>query len=74
MNTATIEEVIFHLPQEARAQLAHKLLLSLEAQTDGEIADEWRQEALRRADDLDQGAATLLSADSVRTAAQSLLR
>lgn len=73
MNTETLEEAVFHLPKEARAQLAHKLLLSLEAQTEAEIAEEWRNEAQRRANDLDRGV-TLLSADAVRSAAHALLK
>lgn len=74
MISATIEEAVFQLPEEERAQLAHKLLLSLDAQTEVEIAEDWRNEAKQRADDIDRGVATLVSADSVRVAAQALLR
>jgi len=74
MTADTIEEVALHLPEQQRAQLAHKLLLSLDTQGEIEIADEWRNEAKRRAADLDNGLATPVSADAVRAAAQALLR
>ncbi|MCK9199631.1 MAG: addiction module protein [Gallionella sp.] len=74
MTIDTIEDAALHLPEQQRAELAHKLLLSLEMQGESEIAAEWRNEAKRRADDLDSGLATLVSADAVRAAAQKLLR
>lgn len=74
MTAATIEDAALQLPEEERAQLAHKLLLSLDSQTEIEIADDWRNEASRRAGDIDSGVATLVSADAVRAAAQALLR
>ncbi len=74
MVAATIEDAVLGLPEEERAQLAHKLLISLDTQTEVEIAEDWRNEASRRAADIDSGAATLVSADAVRAAAQALLR
>ncbi len=74
MLTATIEDAVLGLPQIERAQLAHKLIESLDAQTEAEIAEDWRNEATRRAADIDSGAAVLVSADAVLAAAQSLLR
>jgi putative addiction module component (TIGR02574 family) len=62
------------LPEQQRAQLTHKLLLSLDTQDENEIAVAWRDEVLRRAADLDNGVATLISADAVRAAAKKLLR
>ena len=38
MNTQTLEEAVLHLPMRQRAELAHKLLLSLEAESEDEIA------------------------------------
>ena len=38
MNAETIEHTALHLPMQQRAELAHKLLLSLEAQGADEIA------------------------------------
>jgi putative addiction module component (TIGR02574 family) len=74
MISATIEEAVFQLPEDERAQLAHRLLMSLDTQTEVEIAEAWRNEAKQRADDIDRGVASLVSAESVRAAAQALLR
>ena len=74
MNTATIEDAALHLPEQARAQLAHKLLISLDTQSEIEIAEDWRNEASRRAADIDNGTATLIPADAVRAAARALLK
>ena len=74
MTAETIEEAALHLPEQQRAQLAHKLLLSLDPQSETEIAKEWRSEAQRRAADLDNGLATPIPAEVVRAAAQALLK
>ena len=68
MTISTLEDEALHLPEQERAQLAHKLLLSLEAQGEAEIAEDWRNEAMRRATDLDRGLASPISADVVRAA------
>lgn len=74
MTVETIEDAALHLPEQERARLAHKLILSLEAQGEIEIAEDWRGEAKRRAEDLDSGLANAVSAEVVRAAAQALLR
>jgi len=74
MTISTLEDEALHLPEQERARLAHKLLLSLDAQGEIEIAEDWRGEAKRRAEDLDSGLATAVSAEVVRAAAQVLLR
>ena len=74
MTTDTIEDAALHLPETQRAALAHKLLLSLESQSEAEIAQLWRNEAIRRAADIDSGAVKSLSADEVRAAAKKLLK
>lgn len=74
MTAETIEDAALHLPEQQRAQLAHKLLLSLDTQGENEIAEAWRNEAKRRAADLDNGVASLIPADVVRAAAKKLLR
>lgn len=74
MTADTLEDSALHLPPQQRAQLAHKLLLSLEEQSEEEIAQAWSAEAQRRAADIDSGLATPVSADEVRAAARSLLR
>ena len=53
MNTQTLEEAVLHLPMRQRAELAHKLLLSLEAESEDEIAQAWHAEAIRRAAELE---------------------
>lgn len=55
------------LPEKARAELAHALILSLD-ETSGEtesIADAWETEVERRADRAKQGAASGRPADEV---------
>ena len=74
MTTNTIEDAALHLPETQRAALAHKLLLSLESQSEAEIAQLWRNEALRRAADIDSGAVKSLSADEVRESAKKLFK
>ena len=74
MTTDTLEDAALNLPETQRAALAHKLLLSLESQSEAEIAQLWRNEAIRRAADIDSGAVKSLSADEVRAAAKKLLK
>ena len=74
MTVETIEEAALHLPEQQRAQLAHKLLLSLDTQSETEIAEEWRSEVQRRAADIDNGLANPIPAEVVRAAAQALLK
>jgi hypothetical protein len=74
MNTETLEDTALHLPLKQRAELAHKLLLSLEAQNEDEIAETWRVEALRRSAEIDSGVADTVSAKEVSAAARALLR
>jgi hypothetical protein len=72
MNTETLEEAVLHLPMRQRAELAHKLLLSLENQTDEEIAEAWRVEALRRSAEIDDGTVRIVSAEEADAASQLL--
>ena len=74
MNTETVEQAALHLPAQQRAELAHKLLLSLDDQDEGEIAQAWHAEAIRRAAEIDSGQADTVSAEDARAAAQTLLR
>ena len=74
MNAEAIEQAALHLPTQQRAELAHKLLLSLEEVSKDEIAQAWHTEAIRRAAELDSGQADTVSAEEVRAAAQALLR
>ena len=74
MTTDAIEDAALHLPESQRAALAHKLLLSLESQSEAEIVQLWRNEAIRRAADIDSGAVKSLCADEVRASAKKLLK
>jgi len=74
MTNDAIENAALHLPDVQRAELAHKLLLSLETQSEAEIAEQWRMAAKQRADELDSGAVETISADAVRATAKTLLR
>ena len=74
MNTETLEDTALHLPLKQRAELAHKLLLSLEAQNEDEVAEAWHAEALRRAAEIDSGVADTVSSEEASAAARALLR
>lgn len=74
MNTETIEHTVLHLPMQQRAELAHKLLLSLEEQDEDEIAEAWRIEAVRRAAELDSGLIDTVSAEEATAAVRLLLK
>ena len=74
MNSKRIEEEALHLPEEERAKLAQKLLLSLDAPSEAEITEDWLIEAQRRARELDEGLVQPISAEEVRRKAQALLR
>lgn len=74
MNTETIEDTALHLPPQQRAELAHKLLLSLEEQSEDEIAEAWRVEALRRSAEIDSGLVDTVSSEEVSAAARALLK
>lgn len=74
MKLKQIEDEALRLPEDERAELAQKLLLSLDAPSEGEIAEDWLAEAQRRARELDEGTVQPISADEVRRKAQALLR
>lgn len=74
MKLKQIEEEALHLPEEERAELVQKLLLSLDAPSECEVAEVWLVEAQRRSRELDEGAVRPVPADEVRRKAQALLR
>lgn len=74
MDTESIEREALHLPTAARAQLAHKLLLSLEDLSEAELDELWLDEAERRTRDIDEGRVQLVPAEEVRRKAQALLK
>jgi|SaaInlStandDraft_6_1057023.scaffolds.fasta_scaffold274740_2 putative addiction module component (TIGR02574 family) len=74
MNLKQIEIEVLHLSETDRAELAQKLLLSLDAPSKDEIEEDWLIEAHRRARELDDGVVEPISVVDVRRKAQALLR
>jgi putative addiction module component (TIGR02574 family) len=74
MNTDAIEQEALRLNPAKRAELAQKLLLSLDALSETEINEAWLDEAERRAQELDEGIVQPIPASEVRRKAQALLR
>jgi putative addiction module component (TIGR02574 family) len=74
MNLKKIEEEALHLPVRDRAQLARKLLLSLEEPSSGELEEDWAKEAQRRAKEIDDGEVQTVPAEEVLRKARALLK
>ncbi len=74
MDINQLEQEVLFLPEEVRAQLAHKLLLSLDVPSQNEIEEDWLIEAGRRSKELDRGTVKAIPAEDVRRKAQALLR
>ena len=74
MNLKQIEDEALHLSEEERAELAQKLLISLDSPSENEISVTWLRESQRRARELDEGIVQPISSDDVRRKAQALLR
>lgn len=73
MKQSELEREALRLSPDERADLAAKLLLSLEAGLDADVADDWMHEARRRADEIDQGRASLIPADEVKARVRDLI-
>ncbi len=54
------------LPTEARAALADSLLESLDTDVDDNVAEAWREEIHQRLQEIDKGAAALISWEDAR--------
>ena len=74
MKLNQIEAEALNLSGEERAELAQKLLLSLDTPSEEEIAEDWLMEAQRRARELNEGIVQPVPAEEVRRKAQALLR
>jgi hypothetical protein len=61
---SNIEEQAARLPHRARARLALTLIESLDPGKDEDAADLWLDEAERRLEEFDQGAADAMDADA----------
>jgi len=73
MNFEELEVEVLKLNPHARAQLATKLLQSLEALSDAENERLWAEEALRRNEELETRVATLRVAEDVFREARARL-
>ena len=73
MNLEEIEVEVLKLKPDARAQLAEKLLQSLEDLSDTENEQLWAAEALRRHEELETGGAVPRAAEDVFREAKARL-
>ncbi len=74
MDVQSVENEALRLPPDDRANLAQKLILSLENLSEAELEQAWLVEADRRAREIDRGDVQPISAEEVRRRARSLLR
>ena len=74
MNTETINREALALPVQERAELAERLLSSLDSLSEAEVEQLWVKEAVRRAAEIDSGVTRLIPAQLVRVEAQALLK
>ena len=65
MTTEQVENEALKLKPEARAELAEKLLRSLEDLSDEDIERLWAEEAVRRDAEVDSGKASMRNAEDV---------
>lgn len=74
MKLEEIKNEALHLPEDERAELVQKLLISLDSPDENEIAADWLLEAQHRARELDKGIVQPIPAEEVRRKARALLR
>ena len=72
--TKDLELELLSLPPDRRAQLAERLIDSLETGWEDQVDDQWIAEAERRLDDLESGAVRGVPARDVAAEARSKLR
>ena len=70
MKSKTLHEAALDLPPNERADLARKLLLSLDDPSEEELAQTWLLEAEQRAGEIDRGEVEPVSAEEVRRKAR----
>jgi len=73
MDLKAITDVALSLSVDQRARLAQQLLESLDELPGAEVGQLWREEAGRRADQIDRGEVTLSPAEEVLAKARALL-
>ncbi len=72
MSLEHIQNEALQLTEKERAELARRLLISLEIQSDKELGQDWLSEAQRRAQDLDNGVVRPIPAEEVSKKARTL--
>lgn len=73
MKFDALENEMLHLPAEARARLAKRLLESLDDLSEADAEKLWLAEATRRAQEIDAGTVEMVSAETLENRARSLL-
>jgi hypothetical protein len=71
MSVDELKAEALRLSPEMRAYLARELLASLDNLSEAEVEKLWLDEAIRRDDDLDSGAATAYPAEEVLSRARA---
>lgn len=74
MELQKIEDAALHLPEDQRAHLIQRLVLSLDAPSADELRADWSAEARRRAEELDDGSVRAVSGDAVLRKARALIK
>lgn len=74
MKTEDIEKEALRLPKQKRAELAERLLISLEDVSDENVEDAWLRAARVRAEELDAGAVKPISGEEMDRRVRELLR
>ena len=69
-----IEQELLSLPQRARAELAHRLIVSLDEGKDDDVDAYWRDELDRRQREIENGTAELIPAEEVMRRARAALK
>jgi putative addiction module component (TIGR02574 family) len=74
MDFDTLEKQALGLPVKDRARLVQDLLESLDKLSPSEVKSLWLDEAERRANQIDRGEVSLVSAESVALEARAILK
>ena len=74
MTLSSIEREVLDLPTSQRAELAERILVSLDEEARGEVDSRWAQEAERRIDEYDRGDVNGIPASEVFAKARRILQ
>lgn len=69
-----IEQELLSLPQRERAELAHRLIVSLDEGKENNVDAYWRDELDRRQRELESGTAELIPAEEAMRRARAALK